>query len=327
MNNSTPKLSLSAPAVLLCIAQPLAIFLIIILFFFSSIDRYSSDNFGIAAILGGIVSGVLIIIAGSVAAGRFSGAGRPTSGPVMLIVSGVVFIVAYSFFIFSVVDTFHDGDNDMRALFIVCPVVISVMMAITFKLMAAQEEVFKQSMIHWIVAGAVLVIWGLIVIATNPHEYYNTFFEEYKFTDLDALNTVTGVSLVPLLILFAAMLTTGLKTIRYFKGTSPRPVVTAQASYSSPAQSQYQQQSQSPYNAYNGQADHSSYMPADHSAYMPNEQASARQTAANEQPIDPRLMAWAQSLTPEQLKYVIFNPGAYDKAAVDACAREMANRI
>ena len=57
---------------------------------------------------------------------------------------------------------------------------------------------------------------------------------------------------------------------------------------------------------------------------------STKGIIAVSQPIatpDPQLMAWAQSLSPEQLKYVILNPGAYDKAAVEACSTELARRI
>lgn len=339
MNNNEPvaRMRMVTPSVLLCIGQSLMVFAMFFPLFFCALDRYEDETFGPIACIATMAAAVLCIIGSSIMIARFHGARVSVAGPVTLLVGSVIAFFANCIIVVNICENYN-GDDDVRALGLIAALILGgIMIAATIATLRSLKA-FYFVKVTWIIYAAVLVVWSISAILIDSGWRYDNYWHESFIRNKDGIVTAGIIVSILVLGISVLMLVSWVKVVKYFQVNRPETVTVSQSTAYVPrhtASAQSAANYQASGSPYSQTPNHSPYMSqqqvTDHSAYMPQQEVAARsaQTSApaGQAPVDPRMAEWAKSLTPEQLKYVILNPSAYGKEAVDACALEIAKRI
>ncbi len=300
------KLRMVSPSVLLCIGQTLLVLSIAISMFLSGLDINEDEN-SIPLALIGLPSVVVCIVGASIAIVRYAQAKRPISGAICLLISSIIAGLMVCLFgtIFSAFYEFEAGGG------IWLLITITIMMLLLLSaggLLSRDNKIFKQLTVAWNMLAGLLIVWCIVVFSFDPWGYetgdWSWQWSIHNVDEVEVFNVITSILLFGVAVF---MVWSWIRVIKHFRAEGKTLVTVTDAQYQQPQQqAQYQLQQ---YAAQQAQPMAQNAMPQ------------------YEQPINPQLMAWAQGLTPEQLKYVILNPRAYDKQAVDACSQELARRV
>ncbi len=316
------KLRMVSPSVLLCIGQTLLVLSIGVSMFVSGLDINEKEN-SIPLALIGLPSVVVCIVGASIAIARYAQSKRPISGAICLLISSIIAGLMVCLFA-TIFEAFYEFEAGGGIWLLITVTIMMILLLSAGGLMSRDSKIFKQLTVGWNMLAGLLIVWCIVVLAFDPWQWCTLDTWGYhNRREVETFNIITSILLFGVAVF---MVWSWIRVIKHFKAESKTLVTVTDAQYQQPQQQTPYQQSQ-----IQNQQQYQSQQQAQYQQqqYVAQQAQPVAQNAMPqyEQPINPQIMAWAQGLTPEQLKYVILNPGAYDKQAVDACSQELARRV